>query len=161
MSSKHQKFAAVSLLALLSACTEICEVPSPAAEPAPAIAPVAAPAPTLAPAPVLAPAPAADKPLVVIRFGQSNKIAYKQQLKDAIAKAEATKPGLTYDVVSYVPTIGDVKKDQREANTAIRNQQGITGEMLKMGIPAQRITVRSVYVPVDQMSEQEVRVYVK
>ena len=185
MFKNSPKLAAVSLLVLLAACSpEYCEdssmrptptvaaattpiaTPTPAPAAAPVPAPEAAPVATTPSAVPVAPAPiqaetASDKPLVVIRFNQNKKINYKQLLKETAGKVEAMKPGAHYDIVSYVPTTGNPAIDQRQAMQALRNQQGMTNEMLALGIPADRITVRSRYTPAAQMGEQEAQIFLR
>jgi hypothetical protein len=127
----------------------------PATE-APAAAPQAAPA---AAAP--AAAEAGKKPLVIVRFNQIKHSEFKATVRGAISQAEQAKPGLHYDIVSYVPVSGDSSLDQRQARLALRNQKSITDEMLAMGVSPARITVRSRYTPSGEMGEQEAHIYVK
>jgi hypothetical protein len=97
-------------------------------------------------------------PLVIIRFNQP-RVYYEKQLYGAVTKAVAAKPGVMFDLVSYVPTGADVKRNTGWQATARQNVQAVMNSLERMGVPASRISYRAV--PLRDAGYDEVHLFVR
>ena len=85
-------------------------------------------------------------PIIVISFQQSHNY-YDRQLSHAISDTESKQPGVSYQVVSYIP-------DQNGSESRIHNGhvseayndnlQGVLKKMHDLGVPDERIKVNTV-----------------
>lgn len=81
----------------------------------------------------------ADKPLVLIRFNQRN-VYYDRQLYMAVSRAVEVKPGVMFEVVSFVPNSGDAKRDSEWKKTSAAHAKQVITSLNQMGVPASRIS---------------------
>lgn len=95
----------------------------------------------------VAPLPAAwaqashlDTPLMVVRFNQ-DRIYYQQPLYNAIARALEAKPGVTFNIITLIPQTGNAKQDKKSTVDAQTSTNALVGDMVKMGVPQNRIRV--------------------
>ncbi len=102
--------------------------------------------------------PVENRALVVLRFNQP-RVYYEQALYDAVAKAVAVKPSVTFDVVSYAPATGDTRMDQSWRATAGHNTQSVVASMQRMGVPLSRIRVSGQHQA--GLNYDEVHVFVR
>lgn len=77
-------------------------------------------------------------PLMVIRYNQS-KVFYQRQLYNAVSRAVSIKPGVMFEVVSFVPSTGDSGRDEVQAARADQQMKALLADMNQIGVPAQRI----------------------
>lgn len=96
-------------------------------------------------------------PLVVIRYNQP-KVFYQRQLYNAIAKAVAIKPDVTFEVVSFVPSTGQSAQDESFARRAQNQTATLLKDMTGMGIPPQRVRVSKEAV--QDARQHEIYIYV-
>lgn len=99
-----------------------------------------------------------NKPLVILRFNQ-RKIYFEQPLYNAVAKAVQVKPNVRFSVVSYVPNVGDLEKDQQLMARANKNTRSVTDAMVRMGVPLQRLHVKTQLDP--RLKHDEVHIFVQ
>lgn len=97
-------------------------------------------------------------PLVIIRFNQP-RIYYEKQLYRAVAKAVGMKPSVVFDLVSYVPTVADPKRNAGWQITARQNVQSVMNSLSRMGVPPSRVSYRAVAAP--EAEYDEVHVFVR
>lgn len=102
--------------------------------------------------------PVINKPLVVLRFNQ-RKIYFEQPLYSAVSKAVQVKPNVRFSLVSYVPNVGDLEKDQKLMAKANKNVRSVTDAMVKMGVPLQRLHVKTQLDP--RLKYDEVHIFVQ
>ena len=155
-------------------------VPAPApAYPAPAYAPPVAPSAPAASAPhnpALQPLPGTKSlpaenvlhtkpaprlegtPLVVIRFNQPN-VYYERPLYTAVSRAVSVKPGVMFDVVSYVPQTGNREMDIQMLRMADAHVKQVTDSFRGMGVPGGRITVATE--PTRGIDYDELHIFVR
>lgn len=81
-----------------------------------------------------------DTPLMVVRFNQG-RVYYQQPLYSALSRALEAKPGVMFNIVSLVPETGDKRTDKKLAEDARRTTGVFVSDMVKMGIPQNRIHV--------------------
>ncbi len=91
-----------------------------------------------------------DKPLLIIRFNQA-RVPFDNALSKAIGAAERAKPDMQYEVISYIPELGNPV-------TSRANLQAVVGGMQMHGADISRITWRSELA---SGNTQEVHVYVR
>lgn len=100
----------------------------------------------------------ASRPLLVVRFNQEH-VYYQRALKQAVEGAEKARPGVSYHLVSTLPT-GNRKGAMRpSAEQAKANVSALVDTMKKLGVDASRIKTESAN-SASAMS-QEVRIYVE
>jgi len=83
------------------------------------------------------------RPLVVIRFDRPN-VTYRQPLYDAVSATLDRSPGATFDLVAVSPGGSEPAIAAREANEARRNAEGVLRSLVEMGLPSDRVALRSV-----------------
>lgn len=103
-------------------------------------------------------APAASQPLVIIRFNQRT-VYFQRQLYNAVSRAVAVKPSVRFDVVSLVPTYGADRSDSRNARAAEANLAKVVRALNEMGVPSERLTVKSENS--DAVESSEVHIFVR
>ena len=81
---------------------------------------------------------ATSKPLVVIRFNQ-RKVYFEQPLYTAATRAVNKKPGVVFNLISYVPIAGNPQGDEALAQRAAGNLRDVTAALVKMGVPPQQV----------------------
>ena len=81
----------------------------------------------------------ANKPLVLIRFNQRS-VYYDRQLYMAVSRAVEVKPGVMFEVVSFVPNSGDAKRDSEWKKTSAAHAKQVIDSLNQMGVPASRIS---------------------
>lgn len=96
-------------------------------------------------------------PLVVIRYNQP-KVFYQRQLYNAIAKAVAIKPDVTFEVVSFVPSSAGGSPNEAVTRRAQSQTSALIKDMTGMGIPPQRIRVSKEAV--QDARQHEIYIYV-
>jgi hypothetical protein len=96
-------------------------------------------------------------PLVVIRYNQP-KVFYQRQLYNAVARAVAIKPDVTFEVVSFVPQTGDSDRDEVLQSRATQQTTTLLRDMTGMGIPQERIRVSREAV--NDATQHEIYIYV-
>jgi hypothetical protein len=96
--------------------------------------------------------------LVIIRFNQP-RVYYEKPLYGAVTKAVAAKPGVMFDLVSYVPLVADPKHNAGWQATSRQNAQAVMDSLRRMGVPASRISYRAV--PVRDATYDEVHLFVR
>jgi len=98
------------------------------------------------------------KPLLIVRFNQEH-VYFNRALKQAVTNAEAAKPGIHYNVVSYVPS--GAKKGQMKvsAEQAKTNLGMVTKGLQELGVDSARVDVSSQ--PSSAVTSQEVRIFVE
>lgn len=79
------------------------------------------------------------KPLVLIRFNQPH-VYYDRQLYMAISRAVEVKPGVMFDLVSFVPTVADPERSKQWRALAAAHVKKVVASLGQMGVPASRIT---------------------
>ncbi len=102
--------------------------------------------------------PVSNIPLVVIRFNQ-RKVMYERQLYNAIAKAVEVKPSVVLDVVSFVPTTGNERNDEKISQAALGQTSTVVNSLRSMGIPQERMRVSTEGTP--GLPYHEVHIYVE
>jgi hypothetical protein len=81
------------------------------------------------------------KPLVEIAFDR-NFVNYTGVLNQGVSAAEKAKPGVTYNVVSYLPAASSSDLQNRRMNErAETNLRAVVGALRQQGIPASRVKV--------------------
>ena len=101
---------------------------------------------------------AADSPLVVIHFDQSN-VDYQQALYTALRQALQARPSASFSVVAVAPIKGSAGKVQLAQATAHRHAQQVMRTMTDMGVPTSRMSESSATDPA--ASASEVRVFIR
>lgn len=81
-----------------------------------------------------------DTPLLVLRFNQE-RIYYQQPLYTAISRAVQAKPGVMFNIITLIPQTGDARDNQQSTVAAQTNTNMVVGDMVKMGVPQNRIRV--------------------
>ena len=99
-----------------------------------------------------------DTPLMVVRFNQE-RIYYQQPLFNAISRALEAKPGVMFNIISLVPETGNKRADKKLSKEAHQTTEAFVGDMLKMGIPQNRIRV--AYQPQPYIKANEVHLFVE
>lgn len=99
-----------------------------------------------------------SKPLVVIRFNQ-RKVNYEQSLYMAVSQAVSAKPDVVFDLVSYVPNGTNPEMSQKLMSEASVHLREVADNLVRMGIPAQRLNVTSELEP--SIRFDEVHVFVR
>ena len=94
-----------------------------------------------------------DTPLMVLRYNQPN-IYYDKQLFNAVSKAVAIKPSVTFSLVSFVPTTGG----EAMASAANSHSSTLVSKLQAMGIPAAHIKVSQQAV--NDAKHHEIYLYV-
>lgn len=90
------------------------------------------------------------KPLIRINFTQ-NYLNYERAIMQGVTAAEQAKPGIVYQVVSYVPPVGDDRaKAERMSEAARENLQGVVQAIRAQGVPDSRILVTAVTYPKEE-----------
>lgn len=101
-------------------------------------------------APAVAQPATQAKPLIRINFTQ-NYLNYERAVVQGVAAAEQAKPGIVYEVVSYLPPIGDDRaKAERMSEAAQQNLQGVVQSIRAQGVPDSRIRVTAVTYPKEE-----------
>lgn len=81
-----------------------------------------------------------DTPLMVVRFNQP-RLNYQQSLYNVLTRALETKPDVFFNVIALVPQVGNPSVDQKLQADAQGKAGGLVGEMVRMGIPQNRLRV--------------------
>lgn len=81
-----------------------------------------------------------DTPLLVLRFNQE-RIYYQQPLYTAISRAVQAKPGVMFNIITLIPQTGDARDNQQSTVAAQTNTNMVVRDMVKMGVPQNRIRV--------------------
>ncbi|HEX4193248.1 MAG TPA: hypothetical protein VHY80_09125 [Stellaceae bacterium] len=132
--------------------------PSGAAPSRPAPAPrAAAPAPSRSAAAPAAPGPS-DRPLVVIRFDQTN-VDYEQPLYTAVSRALERKPSATFTIQAVAPNAGSAAEVAVNTNASRQNAENVLRSLTNMGLPADRVSLAASMSP--DIQSNEVRVFVR
>lgn len=119
-------------------------------------------APTVAPAAVSKTEEVAvdsRKPVLVVRFNQSH-VYFDQAVANVVKAVESSKPGLQYDVVSYLPDLSKLSPEQ-QANVNTRagdNMKDVVAQVQQNGVAASRIHVGTATEPV---TSQEIKIFVR
>lgn len=80
-----------------------------------------------------------DLPLLEIAFSQ-NRVYYERALATGVSAAERAKPGVIYEVVSYMPTSGGSPSQNQRMNEEARdNLRGVLEALRAQGVPDSRI----------------------
>lgn len=104
-------------------------------------------------------APPVRRPaLLTIRFSSAD-IDYVRPLTVAVGIAEQRRPGSEYDVIAAIPVERDPAAQSRQVALAERNAAEVLREMVRLGIPDQRIRLGAVSDP--SIGVREVRVYLR
>jgi hypothetical protein len=84
---------------------------------------------------------AEPKPLVEITFDQ-NYVNYITTLNQGVAAAEKAKPGVVYNVVSYLPApVESERQNARMNERAENNLRAVVSSLRQKGVPVSRIHV--------------------
>lgn len=81
-----------------------------------------------------------DTPLMVVRFNQ-DRVYYQQPLYGALSRALQAKPGVVFNIISLVPETGTKRADKKLMEDARKTTGVFVNDMVKMGIPQNRIRV--------------------
>lgn len=81
-----------------------------------------------------------DTPLMVVRFNQE-RIYYQQPLYTAISRAVDAKPGVVFNIITVIPQTGSERDQQKSTVAAQTNTNTVVQDMVKMGVPQNRIRV--------------------
>lgn len=91
-----------------------------------------------------------DKPLLVIRYNQP-RVYFDTAVDHAVTSANKVKPGVTYNVVAYIP-------ESVSPQTARLNLRAVVERIMFHGVPAGQITWRTEPTT---GGYQEIHVYVE
>ncbi len=95
-----------------------------------------------------------DIPLVVVRFNQP-RVFFEKPLHNAVVKALSKKPSVMFDVVSFVPQVGN----QTALNTlAAQHTQSIVNALHSMGVNPNNIT--TTVQPDASLEDHEVQIFI-
>lgn len=106
------------------------------------------------------------KPLIEIDFS-SKRTYLDRAVSEGTRASEAAKPGVVYEVISYVPsTTGDTSRSQNERINQQNqsNVNAVVDRLRAQGIPASRINVMTKPYPQGKeadLASQKVSVFVK
>jgi hypothetical protein len=81
-----------------------------------------------------------DTPLMVVRFNQE-RVYYQQPLYGALSRALQAKQGVVFNIISLVPETGNKRADKKLMEDARKTTGVFVSDMMKMGIPENRIRV--------------------
>ncbi|WP_445679847.1 hypothetical protein [Radicibacter daui] len=98
------------------------------------------------------------RPLVVIRF-ERDDVDYEQAVYQAVSKALERKPDARFDVVAVSPSNGSPADIALTSTSAKRNAEGVMRSLVRLGLPAERITLSARSSAQAQTSE--VHIYVR
>src|SRR3546814_10690733 len=101
---------------------------------------------------------AGRRPLVVIRFDRPD-VPYEEPLFTAVTEALNRRPNAAFDLVSVVPQRGTPAQVALNANDARRNADQVRQSLIRMGLPADRLSVSSTTS--DEATASEVHLYVR
>jgi hypothetical protein len=104
-----------------------------------------------------APGPS-DRPLVVIRFDQTN-VEYEQPLYTAVSRALERKPSATFTIQAVAPNAGSAAEVAVNTNTSRQNAENVLRSLTNMGLPADRVSLSATMSP--DIQSNEVRVFVR
>lgn len=82
-----------------------------------------------------------DTPLMVVRFNQA-RVYYQQPLFNAVSKAVEAKQGVVFTVVAVAPQTGNAQQDGQLSAQTRQYTGAVVADMVKMGIPQNRIRVQ-------------------
>lgn len=91
-------------------------------------------------------------PLMVIRFNQP-RVYYEQPLYSALSRAAEAKADVRFAIINYFPPNPQGQK------LAEANFQRVLGTIRQIGVPNQRIDIRSEVAP--DLNYSEVHIYVR
>jgi hypothetical protein len=86
------------------------------------------------------------RPLMIVRFNQRS-VRYQQPLYTAVSRAVETKPTVMFELVSFVPDLGNAYSNQSAASQAAGHVRDVLGTMQSIGVPQSRISVRQQAAP--------------
>ncbi|MFQ5973455.1 MAG: hypothetical protein ACE5Q3_14085 [Alphaproteobacteria bacterium] len=98
------------------------------------------------------------RPLVLIRFDQET-VDYEQPLFTAVSEALERRPDALFDLVAVTPNRGTPAQVALSASAARRNAERVLRSLSAMGLPADRVNVRSLSSNDAQVAE--VHLYVR
>lgn len=81
-----------------------------------------------------------DTPLMVVRFNQP-RLNYQQSLYNTLTRALQAKPDVFFNVIALVPQGGNASLDQKLQADAQGKTGALVGDMVRMGIPQNRLRV--------------------
>ena len=81
-----------------------------------------------------------DTPLMVVRFNQ-DRVYYQQPLYNAVARALEAKPGVMFNIITLIPQTGNERLDKKATVEAQTNTNTLVADMVKMGVPQNRMRV--------------------
>lgn len=97
------------------------------------------------------------RPFVVINFKSTNP-NYVDALYTAISRALDRDPSAKFDLVAVSPTAGSADQIALYSKTAKENAEGVMRSLLKMGLPADRMTLSATTS--GEVQHNEVRIFV-
>lgn len=98
------------------------------------------------------------RPFVVINFKSTNP-NYVDALYTAISRALDRDPSAKFDLVAVSPTAGSADQIALYSKTAKENAEGVMRSLLKMGLPADRMTLSATTS--SEVQHNEVRIFVR
>jgi outer membrane murein-binding lipoprotein Lpp len=98
------------------------------------------------------------RPLVVIRF-ERDDVDYEQAVYQAVSKALERKPDARFDVVAVSPANGSPADIALTSTSAKRNAEGVMRSLVRLGLPAERITLSARSSAQAQTSEVHIYVH--
>lgn len=81
-----------------------------------------------------------DTPLMVVRFNQP-RLNYQQSLYNVLGRALEAKPDVFFNIIALVPQSADASVTQKLQAQTQANAGTIVGDMVRMGIPQNRLRV--------------------
>jgi len=95
----------------------------------------------------------ASTPIVTIPFNRSH-INFRQVLGNPVIQNERENPGAGYELVSSIPTVAANAKRQDRLNRIYnKNMNTVRDELIRLGVGAERIRVRTEYRMDDRPQE--------
>lgn len=110
------------------------------------------------PAPVAGSVPGGARPLVKIKFDQTN-VDYEQPVYMAVNEALQRYPDARFDLVAVHPTAGNAAEVAIESTKARRNAEKVLRTLTQMGLPMERVDLS--YSADAAVASNEVHIYVK
>jgi hypothetical protein len=99
-----------------------------------------------------------DMPLVVIRFNQP-RVYFEQPLFTAVSRAVERKPDVQFNLVSFVPTTGDSRRDQVLQSKANQHASQVAQAIINMGVPQSSVSISSELA--QGIAHDEVHIFVQ
>lgn len=104
-----------------------------------------------------------QEPMLEVNFSQ-NHVYFERALATGVKAAESVKPGVVYEVVSYVPAEGGTRSQNERMNARAAEQvQAVVANLRAQGVQESRIRVSThAYAPDEQLPEHHrVSIFVK